>query len=321
MKKNFIFMLLVLAFYACQKNENPVVGQKDAESICFTAYADRALTRAVVSDVTTANLDTFRVACYKAGSQQNYFVNEQKATKDGAVFKTADHYFWPASTQDLDFFAYRGNVPSGVNNVSGTASIAYTVLKSADEDLIVAKNTGLSKTDAVSLVFNHVLSKVNKLTLAPVTSSVSATAKYKYKYTDVKITGAKETGTYSYTGSSADSWSGLSGSQVYSFTSNSGNFLGNATKELKTGSPEVNDQLVILPQTATFSVTYSVEYSADGTNWVEVLASTTKSTTIEMAKGYSYDITLHLPNSASEIIFGTVTVTDWTSGSADKTLE
>ncbi len=313
MKKSFFFVLAVLSVAACQKDASvDTVVTNDGAAIKFSAYISRSVTKAQVTDVTTATLDTFRVASYQTGTATSYYGSEQTARLDANNFKTDQTYFWPTSGS-LDFFAYRGSVTGGVSNTAGTATIAYTVKSTADEDLVAAKKLGQGSTSAVQLDFDHILTKIDSVTIAPLTTGNGTTANYKYIFTAVKVTTPKNGGTYTF---NDGSWVLSGASTDYSFPNQSGNFLGNGSSPLKTGG--FADEMILMPQAATFSVTYSVEYSGDGSTWSEIMASTTKSATITLDKGHKYDIVLRLPidSSSQEILFS-VTVNDWTADSAD----
>jgi len=318
MKKSFFFVLAVLSVAACQKEASVEAEVNGGNTINFSAYISRGITKAPVTDVTTANLDTFRVACYQAGTATKYFVKEQKATKSDDLFKTADTYYWPSTgTPSFDFFAYRGTVTSEISNTAGTATITYAVPAAANEDLIAAAVKAQGKASSVSLTFDHILTKIDSLVIAPLKTGAGTTAQYKYKFTAVKVSTDKNAGTYTFGGN----WGDLGGSKTdYAFTTQTGDFTGNASKVLKSGTPAANDQMIVMPQeNVTFSVTYSVDYSADGTTWSEIMTSTTKSAKITLAKGYAYGITLRLPidaSASSEIVFD-VTVNDWSHESKD----
>jgi len=315
MKKSFFFVLAVLSVAACQKEASVEAEVDGGNTINFSAYISRGITKASVTDVTTTNLDTFRVACYHAGTGTAYFTKEQTAKKSDALFKTTDTYYWPSTgTPSFDFFAYRGKA-SEISNTDGTATITYTVPKTADEDLIAATVKGQGSTTSVALTFDHILTKIDSLVLAPLKTGAGTTAQYKYIFTEVKVSAPKNAGTYTFGGA----WT-LSGAKTdYTFTTQTGEFVGDDSKVLKSGSPAENDQMIIMPQkNVVFSVTYSVQYSADGTSWSEIMASTTKTAKITLAKGYAYGITLRLPidASASEIVFD-VNVNDWGHDSKD----
>lgn len=327
MKKSFFFVLALLSVAACQKDASVETEVDGGTPIKFSAYISRGVTKVSVADVTTDNMSEFRVACYQANTTTKYFVKEQTATKTvvgtDVVFKTADSYYWPSTgDQKFDFFAYCGSASEISNSVVGgtpTATITYTVPTTADEDLVAAYKKSQAKTSAVALTFDHILTKIESLTLAPLKTGAGATEQYKYKFTAVTVSTPKNGGTYTFGGD----WAVSGSNAEYAFTTQTGDFKGNATKVLQSGTPAVNDQMIIMPQEATFSVTYSVDYSADGTTWSEIMTSTTKTAKITLNKGYSYGITLRLPidaSASSEIVFS-VSVNDWVSGSADVDLK
>ncbi len=312
---------MVLSLASCQKDE--FSGSTDPEDvISFSSYMERASTRAVVTDVTSANLTAFKVMAYSQGTSTVYFSTEQTATKQvSGDYTIGTRYYWPV-TAGLDFFAYNGSGADTISNVAGVASVSYSVPASGTEDFVVAVAEDCTKSAAMvigdarvqALTFNHALTKVNKVILKAKNDGVCNTVNYRYVFTDVRIEGAKTSATYTFNPASGTNWGTAAGSADYVFTEYSGNFSGSAADTLE-HSAGVNDQFIILPQSAVFSVTYSVQYSPDGTNnWTEIMESVTKTAEVPMEMGESYDITFHLSNDASPMIFSLSGVEDWSSG-------
>ena len=63
------------------------------------------------------------------------------------------------------------------------------------------------------------------------------------------------------------------------------------------------------------SITYSVDYSGDGTHFTTIMTSATKTASIPIDMGKSYAITLELPNDASPILFTVESVGPWSESS------
>jgi len=316
----FIAASMVLSLASCQKDE--LSGSTDPEDvISFSSYMERTFTRAVVTDVTSTNLTAFKVMAYHQGTSTVYFTTEQTATKQvSGNYTIGTKYYWPI-TSGLDFFAYSGSGADTISNVGGVACVSYSVPASGTEDFVVAAAEDCTESAAMviadtkvqALTFNHALTKVNRVILKAKDNGVSNTVNYRYIFTDVSIKGAKTSATYTFNPASGTNWGTATGSADYTFTEYSGNFPGSAADTLE-HSAGVNDQFIILPQRAIFSVTYSVQYSPDGANnWTEILESVTKTAEVPMEMGESYDITFHLPNDASPMIFSLSGVEDWTS--------
>jgi len=310
----FIIAAAALSLTSCQKDDS-LKSQDMGDVIGFSSYMERSLTRAQVTDITVASLDTFKVMAYLSGTSNNYFETEQKATKQisgtyNGQYTTGDTYFWPLLS-GLDFFAYRGAAAGGITNTEGTASLTYTVPSAGTEDLVASAALNCTKAvasgDALSnaqqLTFCHVLTKVNSVILKAKEDGVNNTANFRFVVTDVRIDDADNTADYTFNPTSpATNWGSAGGSADYIFPGGTTTFVGTACDTLKSGG--TNDQFIILPQTATFSITYSVQYSADGsTGWTEVMSSTAKSVTVQMEMGKSYDITFELSNETSPIIY------------------
>jgi len=320
----FIAALMALSLASCRKDES-LVSPDMGNAIGFTSYMERSHTKAAVTDVTAANLSTFNVMSYLHGTSNGYFMSEQTATKQTSgdykdTYTTTATYYWP-TTSGLDFFAYSGTGSGTVSNTDGVASVSYTVPASGTEDFVVAKAENCLKDDALSaagtkaqpLTFGHALTKVNRVILNARTDGVSNTSGYKYIFTDVSIRGAKTNATYTFNPASGTNWGTATGSADYIFTEHSGIFLGNTADTLE-HSAGVKDQFIILPQTATFSISYAVQYHPAGTDlWIEVMDTVTKTAQITMEMGKAYDITFQLSNDASQLIFSVSDVEDWTT--------
>ncbi len=313
-------MALLLA--SCQEDEL-FVSPDTGETIGFTSYMERSYTKAAVTDVTAANLSTFNVMSYFHGTSTGYFMAEQTATKQTSgdykdTYTTTTKYYWP-TTSSLDFFAYSGTGSGPVSNTGGVASVSYTVPGSGTEDFVVAKAVDCLKDDALSaadakaqlLTFGHALTKVNSVILKARNDGVCNTPGYKYIFTDVSIKGAKTSATYTFNPESGPNWGNASGSADYTFTEHSGIFSGDGADTLEC-SAGVKDRFIILPQTATFSISYAVQYSPAGTGrWIEVMDTVTKTAQILMDTGKAYDITFQLSNDASQLIFSVSDVENW----------
>jgi len=323
----FIAAAAALSLTSCRKDET-FRSQDIGDVIGFTSYTERPRMKAAVTDITASSLDTFRVMSYNHSDYSGYFASVQKATKQtsgtyGTYFTTDITYYWPSTGTALDFFAWSGEGAGTLTNTSGVASIPYTVPAGGVTDFVVSSATNCTKgpetggtgTCAQGLTFSHALTKVNSVTLEAKDDGTSNTENYKFIFTDIHIDDAKTSATYTFNPSGTDPNWGTPESTTadYVFTESSSHFTGDVTKTLK-HSATVNDQFIILPQTVTFSITYSVQYSPDGTNnWTEVMASDTKTVNVPMEMGKAYDITFQLSNDASPIIFSVSGVDSWIS--------
>ncbi|MGN0221039.1 MAG: fimbrillin family protein [Prevotella sp.] len=206
-KETLFFAALTLVAAGCSETEIVNTSTQDApESISFSAYANK-LTKAVQTDVTTANLTSFNVTAISSDNEQLYF-SDVTFTKKGEVWESEDQYVWP--NYKLDFYAYK--VPENTSETDPTIFTKYIKLdenKNIDitvakelanqEDFVVAKateqtmaNTSSNANHAVNLTFKHILTQI------VVKAKNSNTEDYKVEVSDVAIRNIMSEGNYKF---------------------------------------------------------------------------------------------------------------------------
>lgn len=284
---------VLLLSASCQKNEVDLNYEGDNNAIAFSVYSGREAVKAY-TEYDLAN--GYHVYADFDGSAyfDDTFVNDQAAS----TATTPKTYYWPAGisgTKKLLFYA----VAPKTTTLNASRQVEGFNAASGETDLVVAKTECSAKVDPVPLTFSHALAKINKITLSPKAGDGSATADYYYNVEELKITG-KTVGTCDF--SSTPTWSSLTTDGTYSYISSTESFTGNDTREKAT-------VYAVIPQTLTISVKYNISYkSATG---VSILASVTKTGTLEVEQGKAYSISIALPNDGTPIKFS-ATVTSWT---------
>ncbi|MGN1263187.1 MAG: fimbrillin family protein, partial [Prevotella sp.] len=168
-KTTLIFAGLALFAASCSETEIVSTNTQDvSESINFSAYANK-LTKALQTDVTTANLTSFKVTAI--GNNSIYFDNETFTKSASGVWESLDTHIWP--NYALDFYAY--NTPENVSEIDLTTFVHFinngenknlrvTPAKELanQEDFVVAKalnqtqaGTSSNENHAVNLTFKH----------------------------------------------------------------------------------------------------------------------------------------------------------------------
>ena len=184
MKKTIFFIATaVLALAACNKVN--VIEENLGDAIAFRPFASNLSRVASTQDVTTANISSFKVSAFNAGTTTAPYIDDITYTKDAttstfyvnptkATAATPDYgeeYYWPAN--NLDFYAYSwtdGSTPAyfATGQVAKTAYNTFTYQPNTAEadfaDLVVAVVPNADKATyggpGVPLNFRHAASKI-----------------------------------------------------------------------------------------------------------------------------------------------------------------
>lgn len=308
MKSIFLSAVVaVLCLVSCHKEEHSYTGRGE-DTIVFSTDVQNVQTKAAVDTASKETMSSFRVHSFVHGSSVLFFKEEQTVQKqtsgilDG-YFATQMKFYWPLEYH-LDFFAYSGQGVSdaGISFDGTTASVSYTVPSAGDEDFVVAsaQNRSISEAESVGesvhsqfLYFRHALSMVYSITLCA--DSGFNASDYRFTVTAVGFTDVLNTGILNFNDSSL-AWTSTGGSESFSLNPPASTFIGTESPTLKASDSSRNDQLVIIPQTASLQITYSVERYSGGT-WSVCKPSSTSTVSVPMEMGKAYDITLRLSGS------------------------
>lgn len=312
MKKLLISMLAVATLASCAKEET--LSFDKGEAIQFgNAFVDNA-TRA--NDYgPNKPLEEFKLWGTIEGSEgpTAIFANDTVKGDVGAdnVWNcTSKTQYWIEGAK-YNFAAVVGGTVTATNGLP--SSIEYTA--DGNTDLLYARSnqyTGLaSNNPKVAFEFKHLLSKV-KFTLQNTTSNAANVGIYTYTLTDVKITNAITTGTYtvadtknadnSYTVKmTADAWSpNVTGPMTFAGIDGVTNLSQSSTAE----------SLIIPMDDAVVSYTVNLYYGG------KKITSTSKSTPVDFAPGCSYNLVVSTGLN-NEIKFSVTTDPSWTQVTPD----
>ena len=188
MKKSILILAsAVLALAACNKVD--IIEENLGDAIAFRPFTSTLTRAASAQDVTTANIASFKVTAFNAGTTANPYINDITYTKDAttstfyvdpskATATTPDYsseYYWPAN--NLDFYAYSwtdGSTPAyfsgsqvaktAYNTFTYTPAVATSSADPVHADLVVACVPDASKATyggpGVPLNFRHAASKI-----------------------------------------------------------------------------------------------------------------------------------------------------------------
>ncbi|MDD5963391.1 MAG: hypothetical protein PUC92_05450 [bacterium] len=201
--KKFTLILATVALLAAGCSKTEVVGPQNRKGINFAAYTAKT-TKALQTDVTTANLSEFKVTAF--GNDAFYFNNLTFTKSDESnVWESDTKYFWPAFP--LTFCAF--NTPYAYNTeeqktgfyiapdhqtleVRPAAELAY------QEDLVAAYAADMTEINATNagntalpLTFNHYLTQV-------IVKARNASSTYQVVVDGVKIANMAGHGTYTF---------------------------------------------------------------------------------------------------------------------------
>lgn len=203
--KKFTLILATVALLAAGCSKTEVVGPQNRKGINFAAYTAKT-TKAVQKDVTTENLDNFKVTAFGNGAL--YFDNvtfEKHTTNNITVWESETKYFWPAFP--LTFYAY--NTPSGYNTLvqptgfsiardRQTLEVTPAAELANQEDLVAAYAADMTEINATNagntalpLTFNHYLTQV-------IVKARNASSTYQVVVDGVKIANMAAQGTYTF---------------------------------------------------------------------------------------------------------------------------
>ena len=253
-KATFLLAALALTAASCSDTETLNSSTQDTpQNISFSAYTSK-LSRALQTDVTTANLNSFKVTAISSDNTQIYF-SDLTFTKKGAVWESEDQYVWP--NYPLNFYAYKETENTNGSdqtkfikyiNLDDNKNIDITVAKELanQEDFVVAQalnqtmaNTSSNANHAVNLTFKHILTQI------VVKAKNSNTEKYTVEVSDVAIRNIMSEGNYNF---ASQTMTAKNGKNDFNASFN--------PKELTTEDHEMmtvsgNGKWYLIPQTVT----------------------------------------------------------------------
>jgi hypothetical protein len=304
-------------FASCTKDE--MVEMNPQNAIGFETFVDKS-TR--VTDVTTANLETFWVYGWRTnGTTTQQIFNAQKVTANKGVCTYSPIQYWVGGyNYTFEAIAPESDNKSVTFNAANGAS-TITFVSDSETDLIYATGskdlTGTANLTAtpgaVGLKFNHLLSRV-KFSFVngfPENSDVTLTV------TDVQINNA---GTTAICTPSTKTWAAATASGVVNFASTA---VVNIPGE---ESAETEHKYLIPADIKAYTVSFTVAMTQGGVT--DTFNHTVRLSTDELllVAGNSYDLTATLnkdninPDGDLFPIEFTATVTPWDDNFTDVTI-
>ena len=331
MKKALYIMMMVAASVSCSKNE---VIDTAGEAISFgNIFVDKSTKTLDDPSHTTTNLREFYVYGNVTGNVDDgsgfntvNIYKQDKVYKEDDVWKCNTIQYWiPECTYDFvaisdveatdptteDFNVVvktTDGLPSSIKyDASSQKDVLYASIKDITTDATATPSTGVTdgQINPVSFTFAHMLSKV-QFTFTndfPENSGVELTV------TDVKITNAAKTGTYTI--GSTPKWEVNS----WFLTADGGLSFGNTDAIAAGGnSGSSSGMCVLIPCTQSFDITFTIKHNKGGSDTHKTI--TTGEITLE--KGHFYNFTANLNSSNVEgvvpISFIITDETGWNSG-------
>ena len=275
MKKLFIAMLAVAAVTACAKDEAISI---DRQTIGFgNPFVNNSVratdpTYGAVNKLTSFNV--YGTVTGTAGTVNIFDGVTVTGTVGNTVWSYDDQYaqYWiPGASYN---FAAVVNADAVTQNELKMPT-ALTYNTAGQKDLLYATasvNNASANQGAVNMNFSHLLSK------AQFTVTSNTAGGYYHSVTNIKISNF-ETGTYTIDGGT---WAGTTAKDIV---------FGAVNEVTAVSGAKTNDtQMLLVPNAATFDVTFTVELYKDGTK----LGTETKSIAVEndLVKGNSYNFTI-----------------------------
>ena len=238
-------------------------------SILFNPTVPHATSSRAV-ETTIDNLDAFKVTAFLPGAD-NYMENVVYTKADGAWSTNEGNFFWPTSSEYLNFYAYAPAEPCKMATSEDADGASFSIghqfqklenfspnaAAAEQKDFIYAYAKGNLEengTDGVDIKFKHALSQI---TIAAKNDNKA----YTVKVSGVKIGNVMSKSTFSFPSSGGDgndaSWS--QDSQTGSYTTEWENGAVELSSDVKDFKEQGNVPFMLIPQSLT-----SANKAADG---------------------------------------------------------
>lgn len=324
MKKVLFTLTALAALMSCSKDE--IVESQPAQVIGFSNIFVDNSTRAAYDgsykyDGTNGNLTQFHVYGTVTNTNSetaNIFNKQLVELKSGAWEYTPIQYWIPGNKYNFTAIA-DGNI-EGATSVNTDANSMPTSITVADaskqKDILLAKSTpnivGKAQgNEKVAFTFDHIMSKAKFTVYNNIT-----TEGYTYKVTDVKITNAPTTATYTIgTGWGAPT----AGTYELSFGDivSNGTETGAAAEQIayNGGHMESNYERLLIPtqageNTTTVNVSFDCELFYDGVS-ISKTEGKTATANVKLEPGHAYNFKVVLSAPGEPIQFTVTKINDW----------
>ena len=271
-KKKCLYVALASVMLATScSNEQDVMGGVNLSnrSILLNPTVPHAASSRAV-ETTIDNLDAFKVTAFLPGAD-NYMENVAYTKADGAWSTNEGNFFWPTSSEYLNFYAYAPAEPCKMATSEDADGASFSIdhqfqklenfspkaAAAEQKDFIYAYAKGNLEengTDGVDIKFKHALSQI---TIAAKNDNKA----YTVKVSGVKIGNVMSKSTFSFPSTGGDgndaSWS--QDSQTGSYTTEWENGAVELSSDVKDFKDQGNVPFMLIPQSLT-----SANKAADG---------------------------------------------------------
>ena len=280
MKKTFIALMTLAALASCNKAE--IIETNPDSIITFgNAFVENATKAATDPTYGAVELEAFNVygtvsGTVNGGGTVNIFNGDKVTGSVGENVWTCDNTQYWIPTANYNFAA----VVDATVATKDSNGMPLTLTTVADDngnlkDMLYSTESvtnAASEQDPVNFTFNHLLSKVQ----FTVTSNTAGG--YYHNVTDIKVSNFA-TGTYTINGGT---WAGTTPKDIE---------FGSVQEVTAASGAKTNaTQMLLVPNAATFDVTFTVDLYKNGT----LLGTTTyeKDVTTDLVKGNAYNFTI-----------------------------
>lgn len=296
-KSLFLLGVTVATLSSCTQSEVLEVAGSN-KAIGFDAFVNKSIR----ADITTDNINHFKVFGGYDGNYTNVFNDEKVSGSKGSWTYDNTQYWTKGKTYTFQAYAPEGATASatanGVNFTGFTADGETDLLVSGVKT--VSEVNTASDPEKVQFSFRHVLSKI-KFTFSTTLNNVNIAI------SDLKVQQVPNTGNYTNSGSTG-SWGSPSGTKDYDLT---------VAEQVTKSNAKSSSEIIVMPQ--TFSQGLTVSFKVTVTGGLSLTADhtvTLPTTAWEEGKCYNYKAELTPENidplnPLKPVEFGDPTVDGW----------
>lgn len=295
----FLLGVTVVTLSSCTQSEVLEVAGSN-KAIGFDAFVNKSIR----ADITTDNINHFKVFGGYDGSYTNVF-NDEKVSGSKDSWKYDNTQYW-TNGKTYTFQAYAPEGATASATVNGVEFTNFTA--NGETDLLVSAVKTVSSVDTssepekVQFTFRHVLSKI-KFTFSTTLNNVNIAI------SELKVNKVPDTGNYTNSGSTG-SWGTPSGTKDYELT---------VAEQVTQSEAKSSTEVIVMPQ--TFSTGLTVSFTVTVTGGLSLTAEhtvTLPTTAWEEGKCYNYKAELTPENidplnPLKPVEFGDPTVNGWES--------
>lgn len=296
-KSLFLLGLTVATLSSCTQSEVLEVAGSN-KAIGFDAFVNKSIR----ADITTDNINHFKVFGGYDGNYTNVFNDEKVSGSKGSWTYDNTQYWTNGKTYTFQAYAPEGATASATANgvnFTGFAADGKTDLLVSGVKTVSEVNTA-SDPEKVQFSFRHVLSKI-KFTFSTTLNNVNIAI------SDLKVQQVPNTGNYTNSGSTG-SWGSPSGTKDYDLT---------VAEQVTKSDAKSSSEIIVMPQ--TFSQGLTVSFKVTVTGGLSLTADhtvTLPTTAWEEGKCYNYKAELTPENidplnPLKPVEFGDPTVDGW----------